>query len=58
MSTQTVLESLATSEALPVPIREAEFEDPVPEARLSAPRAHLLRPERAAAVPAGRNPAP
>lgn len=58
MSTQTVLESLATSEALPVPIRKAAFEDPVLEARLPGPRAHLFRPERAAAVPAGGNPTP
>ena len=58
MSTQTVLESPATSGALPLPIREAESEDLVLEARLSGPRAHVPRPERAAAVPAGRNPTP
>ena len=58
MSTQTVLESPATSGALPLPIREAESEDLVLEARLPGPRPHLPRPERAAAVPAGGNPAP
>ena len=58
MSTQTVPGSLAISEALPLPIREAESEDPVLKARLSGPRAHVPRPERAAAVPAGRNPTP
>ena len=58
MSTQTVPGSLAISEALPLPIREAESEDLVLEARLAGPRAHVPRPERAAAVPAGRNPTP
>ena len=33
MSTQAVLETPATSEAPPIPIRQAEFEDPVLEAR-------------------------
>ena len=58
MSTQTVLESPATSGAPAVPICEAEFEDPVLDARLPGPRAHPPWPERAATVPAGRNPAP
>ena len=57
MSTQTVAESPAISGAPPVPIHEAEFEDPFLEARLPGPRPHLPRPERAAAVPAGGNPA-